>query len=181
MDDARQLYEKFLAGDPAQLALLVERLGNPLLLFINSYVHDLATAEDLMEDCFVQLLVSRPQFHGQSQFKTFLFQIGKNKALNYLRRKQHFIWVNTDTAEAELGEDAGILQELELNERNQALYRAMRVLPADYRRAVLLIYFEELSYEECAKVMGKTRKQIDNYLYRAKKQLATLLGEEAPL
>ena len=41
-----------------------------------------------------------------------------------------------------------------------------------------MIYFEELSYEETAKVMKKNKKQIDNLLYRSKEKLRTILGKE---
>ncbi|MBR2220459.1 MAG: hypothetical protein IJ974_05730, partial [Phascolarctobacterium sp.] len=40
-----------------------------------------------------------------------------------------------------------------------------------------LIYFEEMTYEEAAKVMKKNRKQVDNLLYRAKKELRIILGK----
>ena len=48
----------------------------------------------------------------------------------------------------------------------------------EQRLAVHLIYFEELSYEEAARVMKKNSKQVDNLLYRAKKTLRDILGEE---
>jgi len=46
------------------------------------------------------------------------------------------------------------------------------------REVIHLIYFENLSYEEAAKVMKKNKKQIDNLLYRAKSALRTILGKE---
>ena len=47
--------------------------------------------------------------------------------------------------------------------------------------AVHLVYFEELSYEDAAKVLGKSKKQIDNLLYRAKTALRNALGKEMNL
>jgi len=49
------------------------------------------------------------------------------------------------------------------------------------RVAVHLIYFEEMTYEEAAQVMRKNRKQVDNLLYRAKKALRIILGEDGEL
>ena len=54
----------------------------------------------------------------------------------------------------------------------------LKKLPTDMRIVVHLIYFEELSYEDAAKIMGKNRKQIDNLLYRAKSMLRTILQKE---
>ena len=47
------------------------------------------------------------------------------------------------------------------------MHRAIEKLSEDYRAAVYLIFFEELSYEQAAKVLGKSKKQIDNLIYRA--------------
>ena len=44
-----------------------------------------------------------------------------------------------------------------------------------------LIYFEDMTYEEAAKVMKKNRKQVDNLLYRAKKELRIILGKDGEL
>ena len=41
-----------------------------------------------------------------------------------------------------------------------------------------LVYFEEMTYAEAARVMGKKSKQVDNLLYRAKRELQNILGEE---
>lgn len=172
MDIGARAYEQFLAGDEEQMTIIVEHYGNPLLLFINSYVHNYHTAEDLMEDCFVELLLKKPNFRGESQFKTYLFQIGRNKALNFLKRSKHFTWVNADDVAHELWEEDTVFKRIEADETKRQLHDALKTLPDHYRQAVMLIYFEEFNYEEAAEVMDVSVKQIDNYIYRAKKKLA---------
>ena len=49
------------------------------------------------------------------------------------------------------------------------------------QEVIHLIFFEELSYAETAKIMKKNKKQIDNLLYRAKKELRTIIGKEGEL
>ena len=56
-------------------------------------------------------------------------------------------------------------------ERNQQLFQAMRGLNEEYRQVLTLLYFEEMSMEETARVMGKSRKQIYNLSDRGKKAL----------
>ena len=55
---------------------------------------------------------------------------------------------------------------------------ALAHLPQDMAAAVRLVYFEEMTYAEAARVMGKKSKQVDNLLYRAKRELQGILGEE---
>ena len=67
------------------------------------------------------------------------------------------------------------------SERKRLIHAAIARLPEDMRVAVHLIYFEEMTYEEVAKVMKKNRKQVDNLLYRAKKELRIILGKDGEL
>ena len=54
----------------------------------------------------------------------------------------------------------------------------MAKLSPDYREALYLIYFEELSHAEAAAVMGKSAKQIENLVFRGRKSLRGLLESE---
>lgn len=64
------------------------------------------------------------------------------------------------------------------DERKRLVHAAVGKLPQEMRVAVHLIYFDEMTYEEAAKVMKKNRKQVDNLLYRAKKELRVILGKD---
>ena len=64
------------------------------------------------------------------------------------------------------------------SEQRKTLYKALKKLPQDMQVAVWLVFFEELSYESAAKVMKKNKKQVDNLLYRAKKELKDILKKE---
>jgi len=64
------------------------------------------------------------------------------------------------------------------SERDKALYKALDKLPLDYRTALYLTYFEGFSSEEAAKITGRSRKQIENLLYNARKALRTELEKE---
>ena len=64
------------------------------------------------------------------------------------------------------------------DERRKKLYRALESLPEKTHTALYLVYFEELSYEETAKVMKISKKQVDNLVYRGKGMLRSILGEE---
>ena len=64
------------------------------------------------------------------------------------------------------------------NERKQRLSVALSKLPEQMSEVLHLVYFEGMSYDEAAKVMKKNRKQVDNLIYRAKKELRAVLGED---
>ena len=67
------------------------------------------------------------------------------------------------------------------DERKQAVWSALNTLNAPMREVVQLVYFEQLSCADAAKIMRKTVKQVYNLLYRAKESLRTILAEELEL
>ena len=66
-------------------------------------------------------------------------------------------------------------------ERERELHKALDKLNEDYRTVLHLIYFEEMSYANAAKVMKKNTKQIENLVYRARNTLKKELEKEAKL
>lgn len=84
-------------------------------------------------------------------------------------------------AEAETADYRALEERLIAQEEKIAVNAALNRLPEEYRTVLHLIYFEELSYEDAARVMRKSRKQVDNLLYRAKKALRSAMGREAAL
>jgi RNA polymerase sigma-70 factor (ECF subfamily) len=104
--------------------------------------------------------------------------LGRSRALNYISRRKRMDFVEPDEAEDVLSEEKTPEEILILDERKEKVNKALFSLSEEMRVAVHLIYFEELSYEEAAKVMKKNRKQIDNLLYRAKKELRIILGKD---
>ena len=67
------------------------------------------------------------------------------------------------------------------SQQQRAVNTALKQLPEQMQIAIHLVYFEELSYEDAGKVMGKSKKQVDNLLYRGKAMLRSILGKESDL
>ena len=181
METGEMYYRRYLNGDPTAFDGILQLYRNQLTFFINRFVRDLDTAEDLAIDTFMYLIVHRHRYNFKTNLKTYLFMIGRSRALDYLRHQNRFTMVELSDAERELpsvpGPEESILREVQKQELN----RAMDTLPQDMQTVLHLVYFEELSYEEAAKVMRKNKKQVANLLYRAKAQLRAILGREGAL
>lgn len=179
MDQDAICYQRFLDGDQEGLAELVERYGDRLCTFLNGIVHSPETAEDLMEDAFAELLARRPHFRGEAAFRTYLFRIGRNKALNHLRRQARAPSVPLSEIEPLLPDgETGPEQTLCRDEEKRQLLGALLRLPPAQRDILHLLYFEEASYEEAARVMKKTAKQIKSLAWRARQALRQQLEQE---
>ena len=104
--------------------------------------------------------------------------LGRSRALNYLKHRKIICF--EELAEADqIVADKETLEEIVLaDERKRMINQALCSLPDEMRIVIHLIYFEDLSYDEAAGIMKKNRKQIDNLLYRAKKELRIILGKD---
>lgn len=173
MDNGASSYRRFLDGDEAGLNEIVEMYGDNLMYFINGIVKNIEMAEDLMEDTFMELLIHKHHFRGESSFKTYLFKIGRNKALNALKRNRIYVEFDDDLEDLQKLEDTIIT-----NEKNRHVKSAMSKLKDDYATVIHLLYFEDMSYDEIGRVMKKTNKQIKNLAYRARNSLKEILEKE---
>jgi len=93
MENGASSYHRFLKGDESGLEELVKAYSDNLIFFISRFINDMALSEDLMSDTFLELIVKKPRFAGNSSFKTYLFKIGRNKAFDYLRKQKRTVTV----------------------------------------------------------------------------------------
>lgn len=171
-----ECYQRFLDGDEDGIVEIIRDYKDGLILYLNGIVGNIHTAEDLMEETFVKLVVKKPKFSEKFSFKTWLYTIGRNAALDYLRRNSKKS--DTPVDELELADKENLELSYIQEEQKIMVHRGLAKLKPEYRQVLYLSFFEELSNEETAAVMHKSRRQIENLLYRAKKSLKTELEKE---
>lgn len=176
MFNGTECYRRYLLGDDRAFDELMDAYHDGLILFINKLVGNYAVAEELAADSFVELLIHKKRFLGNCDFRTYLYSIGRHKAIDYIRKDAKKKIVNPEEI-FELSDDRLVEDSFIADEAHKALHRAISKLGHDYQAAVYLVFFEELSYEDAARVLGKTKKQIDNLIYRAKGALKKILTE----
>ena len=180
MDNGASSYRRFLDGDESAFNDIMKELFRNLVFFIDGYVHDVHAAEDIAIDAFSDLVVHKHRYNFKVTLKTYVFMLGRSRALDYLKHRKVLSF--TELTETEAAKDENTPEELILvDEKKRAVHAAIAQLPRDMRAAVHLIYFEGMTYEEAAKIMKKNRKQVDNLLYRAKKELRIIFGEDGVL
>ena len=178
MDNGASSYRRFLDGDESAFREIMEELFRGLVFFIDRYVHDVHAAEDIAIDAFSDLIVHRHRYNFKVSLKTYLFMLGRSRALDYIKHRRIIDFVELTESEG-LSEEEKSLEEIVLaDERKRMVNAAVAKLPEDMRVVIHLVYFEDMTYGEAAKVMKKNRKQVDNLLYRAKKELRIILGKD---
>ena len=181
MDNGASSYRRFLDGDESAFDEIMKELFDNLVFFIDRYVHDVHAAEDIAIDAFSDLVVNKHRYNFKVTLKTYLFMLGRSRALNYIKHRKVIDLVELSEADKATSEQDTLEEIVLADERKRVVNNALNSLPDDMRVVIHLIYFEDLSYDEAAKVMKKNRKQVDNLLYRAKKELRIILGKDGEL
>ena len=177
MGSGENNYRRFLDGDKDAFALLIDEYYDGLALYLNTYFRDLITAVEAAEDVFVKLVTKKPRFSSKSSFKTWLYAIGRNAALEKLRKLSRHAESPIDEA-YDVPSDHEIENEYLKTERNVSLHKAMKRLKSEYRQSLWLMYFESLSVSEIASVMKKSVSSVDHLLRRSREELKKELEKE---
>ncbi len=178
MDQGAQSYCRFINGDDNGIVEIIRDYKDGLILYLNSYVQNIHIAEDLVEDTFVKIVVKRPKFSGKSTFKTWLYVIGRNTAVDYLRRNGREIPYPPEKLAQLRQDEEDVEARCIRSQQDQLLHRCLKRLKSDYRSALYLVYFEHFKPSQAATILKKSGKQMENLMYRAKLSLKSQLEKE---
>ncbi len=179
MDNGASSYRRFREdGDENGLVEIIKEYRDGLVFYINSFVKNIAVAEELAEDTFVLLGTKKPKDKGKGSFKTWLYTIGRNIALNHIRKSQRLREVSVCECE-NITLESETIEEIYLKEeRKIILNRAISKLKPEYSQILWLIYFEDFSSKQASEVMKKSVHNIETLVYRARKALKQQLESE---
>ena len=178
MDNGASSYRRFLEGDENGIVEIIRDYKDGLILYLNGFTLNVCIAEELMEETFVKLVVKKPKFSARYSFKTWLYTIGRNVAIDYLRRNSKSVNMTDEEMQNILSEEESLEQSYIREEEKIVVHKAMSELNAEYRQVLYLMFFEDFSTEQIAAVMKKNKRQIGNLIYRAKMSLKSKLSKE---
>lgn len=178
MDKGAESYLRYLSGDDEGIAEIVTLYREKLIFFINGMVKNIYAAEDLTEDTFFKLMVKKPKYMPRCSFKTWLFTIARNLTLDYLRKSAKTDGIPFEDMGSLPTEEKEFEKNLIRDEDSIFLHKTIEKLPPQYMQILHLVYFENFSNEETARVMKKTKRQTEMLLYRAKAALKARLEKE---
>lgn len=134
------------------------------------YANGLEERNDLSQEIILQLWRSFSSFQNQSKFSTWLYRVGLNTAITYLRKSKKIKWTTLEKAE-----NIAIDTHDALDEDIKYLYQAISCL-SKIDRAITMLYLEEQSYEEMAEILGISPVNVGVRINRIKKRLKKIMS-----
>ncbi|MBC9794732.1 RNA polymerase sigma factor [Sinomicrobium weinanense] len=167
---------KVIGGDASAFAPLVERYKDMVFTLAVKMLRDREEAEEVAQDVFVTCYCSLSTFKGRSKFSTWLYKIVYHRCLDVLRGKKKYVVSDDIDAVIEVEEkELNALQQIVENDRNEAIRKAVRLLPEEDQVLIWMYYFDELTVKEIAKVVHLSEANVKVKLFRSRKFLYRLL------
>jgi RNA polymerase sigma-70 factor (ECF subfamily) len=181
-----------LAGERGAFETLVRRHRGVLVNHLFRQIGRRDVARDLAQDVFLKVYLSLSSFDPAFRFKTWLYRIASNCAIDHLRRKEPAACSLPldDREERALGLDSTLVgadpsphDVLRLRELQRRLDAAVGSLPPGLKQLILLRHSQQCRYDEIARITDLPMGTVKNRIFRAREllrhDLADLLGPEA--
>jgi RNA polymerase sigma-70 factor (ECF subfamily) len=170
--------QRTLAGDHNAFGELVQRYERDAFNLAYRMLNNRGEAEDAAQEAFLRAYANLARYDQERSFKTWLLSITSNHCIDRLRRRR-LTWLSLEEPlppHPALTSDLPGPEEATLNnERNVFVQELLDELSPDYRLAVVLRYWYDLSYAEIADMLETTESAIKSRLFRARQALANQL------
>ena len=164
-------------GDKRAFSQLVDAYQRPVFNLTYRVLGNLEEAQDAAQESFLRAWSRLDQYDPAHKFSTWLFSIANHHCIDRLRRRK--------TTQVSI-DDNPVLQNLEVetprpdqqamaSEQSAELQALINQLDPDYRTPLVLLYWEDQSYEEIAATMGLTVSAVKSRLFRARQKVAELI------
>jgi RNA polymerase sigma-70 factor (ECF subfamily) len=165
-DPERKLVEAAVGGDIESFGELCRRYYAALVAIAYAILSDHQLAEDAAQESFARALVNLRRLKNENRFAPWLAAICRNAAKDMAAVKSRHISAEDLSQVAEKNHD---------DETNRAIRRAIEQLPGAAKELIALRYYNNLSYERIASILGTSPAAINGKLARTKRKMAAYL------
>jgi RNA polymerase sigma factor (sigma-70 family) len=168
-----QIIGRVRGGETRLFGELVRRYQDPVYGMVVRAVGGSEDAQDIAQEVFLRVFRGIEGFRGDSKFSTWLYRVTWNLCADWLRRNRRpdRRAVMIEEADAMPDERVDVEEGFLGEEQRATVRRALGRLDEKYRGVVDLHYYQKLSYDQIAVVLGIPVKTVETRLYRARKML----------
>jgi RNA polymerase sigma-70 factor (ECF subfamily) len=175
-----EILARVRAGETRRFEELVLRYQDAIYGMALRFVGSSAEAQDIAQEVFLRVHRGLEGFKGEARFSTWLYRIAFNLCSDTLRRRRRPDRASVSLEEAGEIQDrrAGFEQGILDSEQRRAVRAALEGMDEKYRAVLILLYYQELSYEQIAAVLQCPLKTVETRLYRARRHLRPVAERE---
>ena len=170
------LVERYLTGDMGAFDELMIRYERQIYRVCYRFVDNRDDAMDLAQEVFIKAFEHLPTFRRESSLKTWLYRIAMNHCINHVKKHaREFVEVSETTGSI----NPSVHSDLENREQRDQFRRLVKKLPPKQRAILEMRIHEQFSYEEIARMSGRSISTIKASVFFALEKLRKLVQDEA--
>lgn len=181
MKDQEKIIARARRGDADAFEQLVVAYRDQVFRLALRMCGSEADADEVAQEAFLSAWKALPNFRGESQFSTWLYQLTTHAAIDLMRREKRQIAADDITEVSAADPAPSPQQQAEQSEQREIVRDAILQLAPEQREVVVLRFMEELSYEEIGAVLKLPSGTVKSRLNRAKAQLKEILSKSGNL
>ncbi len=175
----QELLQEYQNGKAASFELLVRRHSGELYQFVLRFTGNSVTAEDVVQEAFLQVHNSAAAFDPTRRFKPWLFTIAANKARDHLRKvsRRHEVSFEAYVGREEeagqrfidllSGKDVLPDEDIILEEKRRLVRSLIEAMPTKFSEVLILAYYHRFAYKEIAEIIGIPLGTVKSRLHAA--------------
>src|SRR6516165_1796692 len=169
-----ELVERYLTGDTAAFDEIMVRYERQIYRICYRFVENREDAMDLAQEVFIKAFEHLATFRRESSLKTWLYRIAMNHCINHVKKNsQEFVEVTEYTGSV----NASVHAQLEDREQREHFRSLVKLLPPKQKAILELRINEQLSYEEIARISGRSISTIKASVFFALEKLRKLVKD----
>ncbi len=178
MED-KELLLKFKQSESKHYAfnLLVRKYQEKVYWVIRKMVIDHEDTDDLVQEVFIKVWKNLDNFKEASQLYTWIYRIATNESLTFLRKKRKRFFLSIVDVEAELAVKIDNTSQIDGDEIQKQLQKALLKLPDKQRLVFNLKYYEEMKYEQIAEITETSVGSLKASYHHAVKKIEEILKD----
>jgi RNA polymerase sigma-70 factor (ECF subfamily) len=172
----RDIIERAAGGDMEAFEAIYKAVSGLVFNLALRITNSRPDAEEATQDIFLKIYDNLRYFEFRSSFKTWVYRIAANTAINVYNKniKERLRRVDFDTVIETTGNSSGIREAAQSSDARKLLSSLLESLTPEHRAAIVLREIEGLSYEEIARALGEKLNTVRTRLKRARQALLEL-------
>ena len=156
--------------DQKQFSVMVRQNKNTIFTVCYMFSKDQEGVNDLFQEVLIRLWQGFDNYKGNSKERTWIYRVALNTCISFDRKKRRH-----NKKQVYMGDDLFGCNEHDSQQTEVLHKRITRLRPLD--RAIVLLWLEDISYEEIGSIIGITAKNVSVRLYRIREQLKNMSND----
>lgn len=171
LDEDLKLVQEVLKGNIDNFNILINKYELSILRFVYNSVRDREAAEDITQEVFITVYNKLYSYNKEYKFSNWLYQIAKNKAIDYMRKYKRVYEANVEEVQEAVSKEASPEEKAEFKETKRLVEAFLNTLNEVDKQIILLRYTnDKMTFSDIAEVLNMGESAVKRRYYKARER-----------